>query len=82
MSYIADIIVRRTRASFHYAIRMVKRDEINIIIMRFAEAVIRKPGSRDLWSEARRMNGKCSITANSINGYKPYRLNEYLACVC
>ena len=63
---VADIM-RRTRAS-HYAIRKVKRAEKDIIRTRFAEAVIGNPYRRNIWSEIKRLNGNCSITANSING--------------
>lgn len=63
---VADIM-RRTRASYHYAIRCVKRDERSIVRQRFAAAIICN-SQRDLWSEVRRMNGKHSAHASTIDG--------------
>ena len=63
---VADIM-RRTRASYHYAVRSVKRDEQHIIRQRFSEAVL-NGNNRDLWSEVRRLSAKRSAPARTIDG--------------
>ena len=63
---VADIM-RRTRASYHYAIRSVKRNEHAITRQRFAESVL-NGNNRDLWSEVKRINGASSAPASTVNG--------------
>jgi hypothetical protein len=63
---VADIM-RRTRASYHYAVRSVKRNEQHIIRQRFAEAVLNGNG-RDLWSEVRRLSTARSAPARTVDG--------------
>ena len=63
---IADIM-RRTRASYHYAIRRTKKNEQEIVRQRFAEAVFCN-NNRDLWSEMRRINGNRAAPASIIDG--------------
>ena len=63
---IADIM-RRTRASYHYAIRRVKKNEWEIVRQRFAEAVLCN-NNRNLWSEVRRINGNRAAPASTIDG--------------
>ena len=63
---VADIM-RRTRASYHYAVRRVKKNEQEIVRQRFAEAVLCN-NNRDLWSEVRRINGNRAAPASTIDG--------------
>jgi len=60
-------IMRRTRASYHYANHCVKKNEQNIVRKKFAEAVLRN-NNRDLWSEVRRINGDRAAPAGTIYG--------------
>ena len=59
--------MRRTRASYHYAIRCVKKNEHKIVRQRFAEAVLCN-SDRDLWSEVKRINGNRAAPASTIDG--------------
>jgi Reverse transcriptase (RNA-dependent DNA polymerase)/Endonuclease/Exonuclease/phosphatase family len=61
-------IMRRTRASYHYAIRCVKKNEQKIVRQRFAEAVLNNR-DRDLWSEVKRINGNRAAPASTIDGH-------------
>lgn len=63
---VADIM-RRTRASYHYAIRMVRRREKEIVNERFAEAVSSSNG-RDFWNEVKRIRHSGSGCSNSVDG--------------
>ena len=49
---VADCM-RRSRASYHYSIRQVKKDEDNIIRERIANALIDDP-TRNFWSEVKK----------------------------
>jgi len=55
------------RASYHYAIRCVKKNEQKIVRQRFAEAVLCN-NNHDLWSEVRRINGNRAAPAGTIDG--------------
>jgi hypothetical protein len=59
--------MRRTRASYHYTIRLVKRNEQHLIRQRFAQAVL-NGNNRDLWSEIRRLNSTRSVPPRTIDG--------------
>ena len=59
--------MRRTRASYHYAVRRVKKNEQEIVRQRFAEAVLCK-NNRHIWSEVRRINGNRAASASTIDG--------------
>ena len=63
---VADIM-RKTRLTYHYAIRRVKRDEKDIISDRFAQAVL-NGHDRDFWAEVKRVRGKGSTTSNIVDG--------------
>ena len=63
---VADIM-RRTRASYHYAVRRVKKNEQEIVRQRFAEAALSN-NNRDIWSEVRRINGNRAAPASTIDG--------------
>jgi len=63
---VADIM-RRTRASYHYIIRYVKRNEQKIVRQRFAEAVLCND-NRNLWSEVRKIIGNRAAPAGTIDG--------------
>ena len=58
---VADVM-RKTRASYHYAIRHVRKCEQQIVNDRFAEAIVGNR-SRDFWNEVKRM--KCSAVQRS-----------------
>jgi len=62
---VADIM-RHTRASYHYAICCMKKNEQKIIRQRFAEAILCN-NNRDLWSEVRRINGNRAAQAGTID---------------
>ena len=49
---VADAM-RRTRASYHYAIRKVKRNEEHIVSEKVADALLHNK-TRDFWSESSR----------------------------
>ena len=59
-------IMRRTRAKYHYAVRRVKRDRMNITRQRFVDAVL-SDNSRDFWLEVKRMNGNKVGCANVVD---------------
>jgi exonuclease III len=63
---VADCM-RRTRASYHYAIRQVKRDEDSIVRDRLANALINDP-SRNFWSEVKRIRNNKMCTTNVVDG--------------
>jgi Reverse transcriptase (RNA-dependent DNA polymerase) len=63
---IADLM-RCTRASYHYAICHVKKNEQEIVRQRFVEAVLCN-NNRDLQSEVRRINGIRVALASTIDG--------------
>ncbi len=58
---------RRTRAQFHYAVKMVKRNE-NIIRSTRMAAAIAQGDNRNLWREGRRMRGKGNRMPKIIDG--------------
>jgi len=54
-------IMRRTRASYHYAVRMVKNCKLDMVKERFATAIIDNK-DRDFWREA-----KISVEAKLVH---------------
>jgi len=52
-------IMRRTRASYHYAVRYIKRNSQEIIKDRFASAILDNR-DRDFWREAKKVGGGTS----------------------
>ena len=60
---IADIM-RKTRASYHYAIRKVRRNANDIINEKFADALLHNRG-RDFWSEARKLR-RSNVSVSSV----------------
>ena len=68
---VADVM-RRARASYHYAIRFVKRNENNIVNEHLAEALVNNRG-RDFWREVKHIRGTnkcCSSYIDGIHGSK------------
>ena len=63
---VADCM-RRARASYHYAIRAVRRNEQNIIRERVADALLRDP-SRDFWTEVKKIRNSKSGRAVIVDG--------------
>ena len=56
-------IMRRTRAAYHYAVRFIKNNKLDIIKERFANDMLENRG-RDFWFEAK-------------NFFDSYVLNRY-----
>jgi len=63
---IADIM-RKTRASYHYAIRKVRRNANDIINEKFADALLHNRG-RDFWSEARKLRRSNMSVSSVVDG--------------
>src|SRR5664279_3682608 len=59
--------MRRTRDSYHYAIRRVKRDEVKIINERLADSLLNN-STRDFWSEVKRIRSSKSGTSCIVDG--------------
>jgi hypothetical protein len=62
---VADVM-RRTRASYHYAIRKVKRNEEHIISEKVADALLHNK-TRDFWSEIKRIRSSRSGTSRTVD---------------
>ena len=60
-------IMRRTRAAYHYAVRYVKNNKLDIIKERFARAILENR-CRDFWSEAKRVCGSKSSSPSYVDG--------------
>ena len=58
-------IMRRSRASYHYAVRYVKKNSQELIKDRFASAILDNR-SRDFWREARKIGGSDNSGTQSI----------------
>jgi len=63
-SWIIADIMRKTRASSHYAIRKVRRNANDIINEKFADALLHNRG-QDFWSEARKLQ-RSNVSVSSI----------------
>ena len=64
--YVADCM-RRTRASYHYAIRRVKKNEEQIIRNRIANCLLHDP-TRNFWSEIRKIRNKKPANCRIVDG--------------
>jgi hypothetical protein len=60
-------IMRRTRAAYHYAVRFIKNNKLDIIKERFASAMLENRG-RDFWSEAKKVCGGKSCPPSHVDG--------------
>ena len=60
-------IMRRTRAAYHYAVRFIKNNKLDIIKERFASAMLENRG-RDFWFEARKVCGGKSCPPSHVDG--------------
>jgi len=60
-------IMRRTRASYHYAVRCIKNNKLDIIKERFASAILDNRG-RDFWLEAKKLCGGKSGLQSNVDG--------------
>jgi hypothetical protein len=60
-------IMRRTRASYHYAVRYIKNNKLDIIKERFASAILENRG-RDFWFEAKKVCGGKSCPPSNVDG--------------
>ena len=63
--HIADIM-RRTRATYHYTIRSVKRREQDIVNERFAQSIL-SHNDRDFWSEVKRIRNHRVSSSNVVD---------------
>jgi hypothetical protein len=63
---VADCM-RRTRASYHYAIRQVKKDRDLIVRNRIADALLNDP-SRNFWTEVKKIRGNKAGVAKIVDG--------------
>ena len=59
-------VMRRTRASYHYDIRCVRRNERNIINERFTNAML-VDNIRDFWSEVKRLRSNKTCPCNMVD---------------
>ena len=64
---VADVM-RRTRASYHYAIRRVRHNEQNIINECFADAIL-VDNNRDFWSEVKRLRSNKTCPSNMVDDF-------------
>ena len=64
---VADVM-RRTRASYHYAIRQARRNENEITRERFAQSLLRGR-TRDFWNEVKRIKASKVSCNYAIDGY-------------
>jgi hypothetical protein len=63
---VADCM-RRSRASYHYAVRQVKRDEDSIVRERIANALIADP-SRNFWAEVKKLRSSKVSAPKIVDG--------------
>ena len=63
---VADCM-RRSRASYHYAVRQVRRDEDSIVRERIAKALIDDP-SRNFWTEVKKLRISKASTSMIVDG--------------
>lgn len=61
-------IMRRTRAFYHCAVRKLKRDLDCATSERFASALLASNGSRDYWSEVKRIRSHRSTVSATVDG--------------
>ena len=70
---IADIR-RQTRAKYHYIIRSVRRNEINLRNEKLAEYVLSNDNI-NLWKEIKRVKGKANYVPCNIDNVRPKKIN-------
>ena len=58
--------MQKSRASYHYALRYVKKTKDTIIVDKLAENVILNKG-KDFWSVVKRVKGLKSCRASTID---------------
>jgi len=63
---VADCM-RRTRASYHYAVRQVERDEDSIVRDRIANALLDDP-NRNFWAEVKKIRSSKACTSSIVDG--------------
>jgi len=63
---IADIM-RKTRATYHYTIRKVRRDTDDIVNKRFADALLNNNG-RDFWAETKKIRHNKASLSSVVDG--------------
>lgn len=63
---VADIM-RKTRATYHYTIRRVRRNVDDIVNKRFADALLDKNG-RDFWAEAKKLRHNTASVSSVVDG--------------
>jgi len=82
--------MRKTRAAYHYAVRRLKKDQDDAVCERFASALLASGGSRDFWTEVKRIrSNKCNVsctvdgqsTANDIANFFAKKYNDLYSCV-
>ena len=59
--------MRRTRATYHHAIRQLKKDENSIVRELVAEAIL-SDGGRNFWSEIKRIRSNKSSNSRIVDG--------------
>jgi len=70
-------IIRRTRASYHYAVRYIKNNKLDIIKERFAIAILENRG-RDFWLEA---NKGVAASQSNVDGLsQSEKIADLFAC--
>lgn len=73
-------IMRRTRATYHYTVRSVKKHEQEIINERIATAILSHK-DRDFWSEVKRMIRSYKRCQSNVVDQQstPYSIADYFA---
>ena len=75
---VADIM-RRTRATYHYAVRSVRKREQEIVNDRFATALLSHK-DRDFWSEVKRIRAHKTCQSNMVDKqFTPDSIADYFA---
>ena len=71
--------MRRTRASYHYAIRRVRRNERNILNERFADEML-VDNNRDFWSEVKWLRSNKTCPSNIVDDFtSPCDIANFIA---
>ena len=72
-------IMRKTRASYHYAVRQIKRGERELRTSKMAESVSTNK-QRDIWVETKKMLSGKKPSINSVDGaYNSEAISEVFA---
>lgn len=59
--------MRRTRATYHYAVRKVKKDQDSIINERVAQSIVTSC-DRNFWAEIKKLRSKQAASSQSVDG--------------